>query len=241
MLAFPIIFQKYLMGAIELMNRRTGDRFTEDDEGAVADLSKIIGIALYNQKRLATRSGRKTKFDYLLENHLLTQKELTKAVADAHQRKEATESILIREYKIPKTEVGESLSRYFKVPFVAYNNSFPIPGDLLSGLKVPFMRNNVWVPLRADDGDPMIAIDDPHDLKRIDEIKALFPGRQAEVQCRDPQAGCPRFHQAVSHRMRRKWPRSTISFPNWRTRTQEIEEAEGSIGGRGQCRGPAGE
>lgn len=177
-LAFPIIFQKYLMGAIELMNHRKNGFFTPEDESAVADLSKIIGIALYNQKKLASRTGRRTKFDYLLENHLLTQKEVGKAVADARQRKESTESILIREYKIPKTELGESLSRYYKVPFVSYNQNFPIPGELLAGLKVPFMRNNIWVPLRAEQGNPVIAIDDPHDLKRIDEIKSLFPGRR---------------------------------------------------------------
>jgi hypothetical protein len=177
-LAYPIIFQKYLMGAIQLINRKGGKGFEPRDEQAVADLAKIIGIALYNQKRMAARGGRASKFDYLLENHLVTQKELVKAIADARQRKEPVESLLVREYKIPRSEIGESLSRFFKVPFIAYNSSYPIPGDLLQGLKVPFMRNNVWVPLRTEDGQPVIAIDDPHDLKRIDEIKALFPGRQ---------------------------------------------------------------
>ncbi|KJS29061.1 MAG: pilus assembly protein [Desulfatitalea sp. BRH_c12] len=177
-LVCPIIFQKYLMGAFQLINRKIGGQFSEKDEKAVVDLAKIIGIALYNQKRMAVRSGRATKFDYLLENHLVTQKELVKAVVDARQRKEAVESVLIREYKVPKSELGESLARYFKVPFVAYNNTYPIPGDILAGLKVPFMRNNIWVPLRSEGNQPVVAIDDPHDLKRIDEIKALFPGRQ---------------------------------------------------------------
>ena len=45
------------------------------------------------------------------------------------------------------------------------------------GLKIPFMRNNLWVPLRSENSQPVIAIDDPYDLKRIDEIKTLFPGR----------------------------------------------------------------
>ncbi len=182
-LVYPIIFQKYLMGALQLINRKGGGRFSEEDEKAVVDLSKIIGIALYNQKRMAARGGgggggRGTKFDYLLENHLVTQKELTKAVNDARQRKETVENILIREYKIPKTELGESLARYYKTSFVAYNGTYPIPGELMSGLKVPFMRNNVWVPLRSEEGNPVVAIDDPHDLQRIDEIKALFPGRK---------------------------------------------------------------
>jgi type II secretory ATPase GspE/PulE/Tfp pilus assembly ATPase PilB-like protein/GAF domain-containing protein len=176
-LVYPIIFQKYLMGTFQLINRKGGGKFSQEDEKAVADLSKIIGIALYNQKRMAARAGRATKFDYLLESHLLTQKELGKAALDARQRKESIESTLIREYKVPKSELGESLARYYKTSFVAYNATYPIPGDLLTGLKVPFMRNNVWVPLRTEGGSPVIAIDDPHDLKRIDEIKSLFPGR----------------------------------------------------------------
>ncbi|MGD9365666.1 MAG: GspE/PulE family protein [Desulfobacteraceae bacterium] len=177
-LVYPIIFQKYLMGALQLINRKDGGRFSDEDEKTVADLSKIIGIALYNQKRIAARGARTNKFDYLLENHLVTQKELTKAITDSRKRKEAVEVILLKEYKIPKTEIGESLSRYFKIPFTAFNASYPIPGELLSGLKVPFMRNNVWVPIRTEENHPVIAIDDPHDLKRIDEIKSLFPGRQ---------------------------------------------------------------
>jgi type II secretory ATPase GspE/PulE/Tfp pilus assembly ATPase PilB-like protein len=177
-LVCPIIFQKYLMGTLEVINCINSERFTESHEQTIADLAKIIGIALYNQKKSAVRGGRKTKYDYLLENHLVTQKDLSKALADARQRKEPIESILIREYKVPKSEMGESLARYYKVPFVAYNPTYPIPGELLSGMKVPFMRNNVWVPLRQEDNQPVIAIDDPHDLKRIDEIKALFPGRR---------------------------------------------------------------
>ena len=58
---------------------------------------------------MAARGGRATKFDYLLENHLLTQKELGKALIDARQRKETVENILIKDYKIPKSELGESL------------------------------------------------------------------------------------------------------------------------------------
>jgi type II secretory ATPase GspE/PulE/Tfp pilus assembly ATPase PilB-like protein len=177
-LVYPIIFQKYLMGAFQLINRKGDDSFGSEDEKAVADLAKIIGIALYNQKRIAARGGRSSKFDYLLENHLLTQKELTKAISDARQRKEPIESILLREYKIPKSELGESLARYFKLPFIAFNATAPIPGELLAGLKVPFMRANLWVPVRTEDNHPVVAIDDPHDLKRIDEIKSLFPGRR---------------------------------------------------------------
>ena len=227
-LVYPIIFQKYLMGALQLINRKGGDAFTEDDENSVEDLARIIGIALYNQKRIAARTGRGNKFDYLLENHLLTQKELTKAIGDARQRKEAVEATLIREYKIPKSEVGESLSRYYKIPFIAFNATFPIPGELLSGLKVPFMRTNVWVPLRAEENHPVIAIDDPHDLKRIDEIKSLFPGRRLKFVVAIKQDILD-FIKLFTHDEKEMAEIDDI-LSQLQDETGEIEEAESLVG-----------
>jgi type II secretory ATPase GspE/PulE/Tfp pilus assembly ATPase PilB-like protein len=177
-LAYPIIYKnhkKYLMGVIQLINRVRGNSFIPIDERSVAELAKILGIALYNQKRIArTKAG---KFDYLLENHMLTPKELDKVTRDARNRKIPIENVLLQDLKIPKKEIGQSLSKYFNAPFIEYNQKFPIPGELLAGLKVPFMRNNIWVPVRREDRKIAVAIDNPHDLQRIGEISALFPGK----------------------------------------------------------------
>ena len=176
-LAYPVVYQKYLMGTLELINRKASTEFGVVEEKALKELSKIMGVALYNQKRIAARGGRTNKYDYLLENHLLTQKELVKAIADAAQRKEPVSAVLMKDFKIPKKEIGSALEKYFKTSFIEFNNAYPIPGDLMTGLKVPFMRNNIWVPLKSEDNKVVIAVDNPHDLKKIDEIKALFPGR----------------------------------------------------------------
>lgn len=180
-LALPIIFQKYLMGAMQLINKKSGKPYTKDDERSAVELAKMIGFALYNQKKMESRGrpGKKsTKFNYLLEKHILTQKELDKAIAEASKQKVAVESYLIKTMKIPKKEVGESLSQFYKVPFIELDKNAPIPGDLLAGLKVPFMKNNVWVPLRYEGGKAVILIDNPHNLQKIDEIKSLFKGKQ---------------------------------------------------------------
>jgi GAF domain-containing protein len=93
-LAYPIVYQKYLMGTLELINRKASSEFGAVEAKALQELSKIMGVALYNQKRIAARgAGRTNKYDYLLENHLLTQKELVKAISDAAQRKEPVSSI----------------------------------------------------------------------------------------------------------------------------------------------------
>ena len=175
-LSYPIIYKKYLLGVVELLNRKDGQAFSAVDEQSVAEMANILGIALYTQKRIA--KTRPSKFDFLLENHIVTQKELHQAVANARRTKKAIEETLIDELKIPKRDIGQSLSLFFNVPFVEFNPRSAIPGDLLAGLKVAFMRANCWVPLRRENGQIMVAIDNPHDLQRIGEIKSLFPGKQ---------------------------------------------------------------
>ena len=175
-LALPIIFQKYLLGAIQLINRKDGQSFTKIDAQYAKELAKVLGIAFYNQKRMARR--RASKFDYLLQNHLITQKELERAVGEARQAKETIESVLIHNYKVEKKNIGQSLSQFYKVPFIEYNANIAIPGELLVGLKVPFMKNNCWVPIRKEDEKIVIAVDNPHDLRKMDEIKTLFSGKQ---------------------------------------------------------------
>ena len=48
-LAVPIIFKKYMLGVIQLINRKSGDFFTKIDEISVGEMTKILGIALFNQ------------------------------------------------------------------------------------------------------------------------------------------------------------------------------------------------
>ena len=174
-LVCPISFKKQILGAIQLLNRMDGDVFTEDDERSVKELTDILAIAFYNQRRI--ERGRVNKFSYLIENHIITQKELDKAVSDARQRKVDVEELLIGELKISKKDIGRSYSKYYHIPFVAFNQNVPIPGELLIGLKVPFMRQNYWVPLCMEEDKIVIAINNPYDLQKIDEIKTLFPGR----------------------------------------------------------------
>jgi type II secretory ATPase GspE/PulE/Tfp pilus assembly ATPase PilB-like protein len=174
-LACPVIFKNQVLGAIQLLNQMSGDVFTEDDENSIKELADILGIALYNQQKM--ERSRIHKFSYLLESNLITQKELDKAIADARQRKIEVEDILVEELKIAKKDIGRSLSKYYRIPFVSYNANVPIPGELMIGLKIPFMRKNFWVPLCLEDDKVVIAVDNPYDIRKVDDVKSLFPGK----------------------------------------------------------------
>ncbi|MFP4158997.1 MAG: ATPase, T2SS/T4P/T4SS family [Desulfobacterales bacterium] len=178
-LVAPIVFKSFMLGVIQLINRREGGRFTEQDEENISELAKIMGIALYKQKKMA--ASRKNKFDYLLENHIMTRKELENAVAEAREKKVSIETYLIENLKIPKKDVLEALGRYYDIPWIEFRNDLAIPSELLRGLNVPFMKKNSWVPIRSENGNVLIAIDNPDDIKRVDEIKTLFPGRTIKL------------------------------------------------------------
>jgi type II secretory ATPase GspE/PulE/Tfp pilus assembly ATPase PilB-like protein len=175
-LVCPVVYRQFLLGVIQLINRTDGGRFNDLDEWAVQEMANILGIALYNQKRLAR--VRPSKFDYILENHILTQKELERAIADARQRREPIEHILMTDFKVPKEEIGKSLSKFYKTVFIPYNKNAPIPGELLAKVKVPFMKSNCFVPLRVEGGRVLVGIDDPQDLQRVDNIRMLFSGQE---------------------------------------------------------------
>ena len=175
----PIVFKSFVLGVIQLINRKDGNSFDKEDEENVSELADIIGIALYKQKKMAT--SRKSKFDYLLQNHILTQKELNQAIAASREKKISIIKILTDEFKISSKDIAEALSRYYDLPLIQYSETLPIPGELLRGLKVGFMKNNVWVPIRSTGEEVLIAIDNPEDMQRVDEIRALFPGRKIKL------------------------------------------------------------
>ncbi len=180
-LVVPILYKTFMLGAIQFINQKKGVPFSKTEENYGKELAKIMGIAMYNQKRMAKTQTRNSKFDYLLANHILTQKELNKAIANSRKNNEPIENVLVDDLKIQKKEIGLALSKYYKVQFLEFNDKLPIPGELLTNLKVPFMKNNVWVPIRSEGKSVVIAIDDPHDGQRIGEIKTLFGGKEIKT------------------------------------------------------------
>jgi type II secretory ATPase GspE/PulE/Tfp pilus assembly ATPase PilB-like protein len=178
-LAAPIRCEKYLMGALQVINSRRPAGFSSDDESAIGEIANMFGIAFYNQKKLSRK--RPKRFDFLLENHLITESQLAQAIALSRNGDVAVEKILMEHFGVQKADVGRALSYFFKVPFVG-NDPLPLPSKaMIKGVKPAFMTRNVWAPWRMENGRIDIAIDDPSDLPRIDGIRGLFPGMAVRI------------------------------------------------------------
>lgn len=179
-LTVPIFFKKYVIGVLQLVNKKNGDRFTLEDQNSATEMAKVLGIAFFNQKKLAQKSKKKTRFDYLINNSLVTQKELEKAITMARDQKVSVESVFINDLKVKKIEIGKSLGEFFGCEYVPYDSNYPIPGDLLAKLKQIYLKNNLWVPLARENGKVKILIDNPQRLDKIDSVKALLPAEEYE-------------------------------------------------------------
>ncbi len=175
-LTYPILADnKYLMGAVQLINKKTGTRFAKKDEEAVAEICKGLGIAFQNLQKLAKKAP--TKFGALVAANRITQAELDNAIGESRKGPQDLETILLDKYKVPKTELVKSLSQFYKCPHVEYDDKIVPDPELIKPLNVEFLKKNFWMPLRRDKTVIEVLIDDPNDLDKIQDIKRSFPGQ----------------------------------------------------------------
>jgi len=174
-LTYPIVADnKYLMGVLQLLNKKSGSRFTRKDEESVAEIAKALGIAFFNLRKVSKKNP--TKFDLLVTNNRITQNDLENALAESRKGMSDLESILLEKYKVPKLDLGKSLAQFFKCPYIEYSERTLVDIELLKNLNVDYLKKNHWMPLKRDRTAIEILTDDPGDLDRVQDIKRTFPG-----------------------------------------------------------------
>ncbi|MBW2616513.1 MAG: GspE/PulE family protein [Deltaproteobacteria bacterium] len=178
-LVAPVVYNKYLLGVIQLINKRAGERFTEEDEASVQDIAKVLGTAFFKNQKAAQKT-KPTKYDYLITNNIISNKDLTEAMSMARKLKKTMESVLMSDYSVSKDDLGKSLSDFYKTRFIPYDDKMVIPGQLLKGLKVNFLRNNVFVPVAQSGDKVIVTMENPNFLPARDAVKRLIKAKGFE-------------------------------------------------------------
>ncbi|MGZ5445222.1 MAG: GspE/PulE family protein [Thermoanaerobaculia bacterium] len=171
-LAVPIMFEKYLMGVIQLINKRHGAAFTDQDEDGAEEIARILGIAFYNQHKVQ-RTSKPSRFGGLVDKGLVSEKDLDQAAGNARMNNTNVESVLIDDFHLPKDEIGRSLSAYYSAPFFNWDGERTIPQELKDRVASEIWKKNVAAPVERRPGVLVIAVDDPQDLTRLDGIRAM--------------------------------------------------------------------
>jgi|CXWL01.1.fsa_nt_gi type II secretory ATPase GspE/PulE/Tfp pilus assembly ATPase PilB-like protein len=171
-LACPIVFEKYLLGVLQLINKRGGTGFGPKDEEASEELAKILGIAFYNQHR-AARSSKPTKYGALVDKGVVSEKDIEAAVTKARVNQVDVSKILMDDFKVPKEELGKAMAQFFNCKFWAPPEGYLMPEDIKGRLTIDFLKKNISAPIEKREGTLFVAVEDPYDLTRCDAIKAM--------------------------------------------------------------------
>jgi type II secretory ATPase GspE/PulE/Tfp pilus assembly ATPase PilB-like protein len=119
-----------------------------------------------------------SRYDYLLQNKLVTTNQLQDALAISKKAGKSIEFVLTDRFKVKKEEVGKSLSLFYGLPFRSFDPEVMVPVELTNNLKKSFLLYYVWVPLKWSKKGVEILVDDPKDLRKTDHIKALMPNQK---------------------------------------------------------------
>ena len=178
-LAAPIFYNRYLLGVIQLINKKGGKRFTREDETSVLDIAKVLGTAFFKNQRVAQKA-KPTRFDYLITNNIISNKDLSLAMPRARKAKTSVESVLMSDFNVSKEDIGKSLANFYNTRFIPFSDKMMIPGELLKGLKVGFLKTNVFVPVAQMDGKVVVAMENPNYLPARDAIKRIIKAKDFE-------------------------------------------------------------
>ena len=189
LLTVPILHGESVVGVFQLLNKKHGKRFTEEDEENANLIVKPLGIAFLNHILLSQKQ--RTKFGYLLAQNKITQEELNAAITEARKSKIDTESILMDRYKIAKADLGASLSAFYNCPFIEFDPARILPCDLIKTLKLDYLHKNFWIPIQHEGDTVVVLMDDPYALHKCDIVKDLLPhlkvqyavGIRADILC----------------------------------------------------------
>ncbi len=122
-----------------------------------------------------------SKYDYLLSEQMVTTDQLQQAFALSKKMSKSVEHVLIEHFKIKKEAIGKSFSLFYDCPFKAFDPNFPVPFELLANLKKAFLLNEYWIPLSWSKDGVEVLVDDPRDLNKTDNIKALMKTNKITV------------------------------------------------------------
>ncbi len=177
MVAVPIKSKETLLGVLQVMNRADGGSFTENDLRFALEVANLLGQKF--QYDLQATLG---PYDYLIHRKRLTVTQLEEMKGRSAKEKISVPQLLISALHLSVEDVGESLERYYLVPFFKYDPNFAPPPELMFRLssRRSYMMTQVWVPIDYDKGRATIVIADPNDMFRIEGAQRAVGAKSYE-------------------------------------------------------------
>lgn len=175
MLVAPIVDARnnQLLGVVQLINHQPSGPFTAVAEEGVVNLAQTLAIA-FNQRAHKTFAVR-TKYDDLVTDAVLSAEEFAEATKLARAEEKDLESVLIEHFKVKPAAIGQSLSKFFGVPYEPFKGDRVKPVDLLKNLKRDYIEANQWLPVEEGPEGMLVMTLDPERVRSSRIVNNVFP------------------------------------------------------------------
>ncbi|MFN7195726.1 MAG: ATPase, T2SS/T4P/T4SS family [Hylemonella sp.] len=177
MLVAPILEGGHLYGVLQLINNKNDQPFSELDVKGVAQLCKALASALRTRLHKPDEAPRirATKYDGLVADGLITGAELQDCVQEARSEGRPVESILIERHRLTAAQIGQSLARFFGVPYEPFNPGRIRSEALHGALKRDFVEGQGWIPLEESPEGLVVMCLDPEATRGARVVPQVFP------------------------------------------------------------------
>jgi len=121
-----------------------------------------------------------SRYSYLLKKRSVSLTQLQQALAISKKLDKSVEFVLIDHFKVARETIGKSLSEFYGCPFRSFDPDLPVPVEIISNLKQAYLLHTGWVPLSWGKKGLEILMDDPKDLRKIDQVTGLLKANRIE-------------------------------------------------------------
>lgn len=121
------------------------------------------------------------RFRSLIEKGILSEERLKSAVEAAAARGADLETVLSREFGVPKLALLQALADHYRCPFVEYDEKMPIAPELLTGLDNEKLTYSRWFPVIRDGETVVLVANDPENPAVLEEARRMVPAGAYEI------------------------------------------------------------
>ena len=164
-----------LCGVIQLINNRHGKEFSAVTQVGLKELCETLTIALNQRKNKLLSPTATAKFEYLTKKGFLSADEIKLATQTAKAKNSDIGELLVSEFQVSRTVLGDALSHYFGVPYEPFKNNRIVPVDILKNLKRPYAEENQWLPIDSDNNGLHVLTLNPEQVKNSRMVGHIFP------------------------------------------------------------------
>ena len=174
MLVAPIVEEgsNDLIGVIQVINNKDNRPFLPMVEEGVQVLAQTLAVALRQRQK---QTVVKTKYDYLMEDAVISAAEFELATRTARRKGIDIEDVLIDEFQVTLPALGKALSTFFGVPYEPHKADRVKPSDLLKNLKREYVESSHWLPIEETQEGLVILTTDPERIQASRVVNNIFP------------------------------------------------------------------